>query len=90
MASPLEWLHVVALQTLWWLVQIEDFGQGVEACGHVLSVGQARAQGLLGIGHRQLLPTRAGAAYAVADVQLAATQFVDRLDQGRGSLRALR
>jgi hypothetical protein len=49
----------------------------------VLAVGQARAQRLLGIGHRQLLPARARAAHPVADGQLATTQLVDGFDQCR-------
>ncbi|MNP24049.1 hypothetical protein D3C76_1167850 [compost metagenome] len=47
----------------------------------MLTIGQACAQGLLGIGHRQLLPARARAAHPVTDGQFATTQLIDGRDQ---------
>ncbi|MCY1414599.1 hypothetical protein D9M71_300530 [compost metagenome] len=43
----------------------------------MLTVGQACAQRLLGVGHRQLLPARTGAAHSVADGQVTAAQGFD-------------
>ncbi|MNG19051.1 hypothetical protein D3C84_1031700 [compost metagenome] len=43
---------VVALHTLWWFVQVQHFCQCIETCRDVLTISQACAQRLLGIGDR--------------------------------------
>ncbi|MNJ11025.1 hypothetical protein D3C77_51920 [compost metagenome] len=68
---------VVTLQTLRGFIQGQHLGQGFEPRCHMQAIGQACTQRLLGVGHRQLLPARAGTAHAVADRQLAPTQGFD-------------
>ena len=41
------------------LIEFQRFGQRLEARRQMLTIGQPRAQGLLGVGQRQLLPARA-------------------------------
>ena len=76
---------IEALQALRRLRQVERLGKGFEACRHMLAVGQACAQGLFGVGHRQLLPAGAGTTHPVADLQFAASRFGDRRNQHRKS-----
>ncbi|MNL08578.1 hypothetical protein D3C87_1293050 [compost metagenome] len=74
---------VVALETLRRFIQLQHFRQRIEACRDVLTIRQARAQGLFGVGHRQLLPARSRTAHPVTDGQFATTQLVDGRDQCR-------
>jgi len=73
---------VIAFQALRYLIQAKHFGQGLEARGHVLAVGQASVECLFSVGHRQLLPACAGAAHPVADAQLTAAQALHGFGDG--------
>ncbi|MNO75440.1 hypothetical protein D3C76_664860 [compost metagenome] len=73
---------VVALQALRYFVQAKHLGQGLETGGHVLAIGQAGVEGLLGVGHCQLLPAGPGAAHPVGDGQLAAAQGLQGFTDG--------
>ena len=71
---------VIALQPLWDFVEFQYFGQGLKACRNMQTVCQAGNQRLLGIGDRQLLPSRPRATHPVADGQLSAPQLFDGVD----------
>ncbi len=80
---------VEAFQAHRWLVELQRFGQCVEACRQMLTIGQARAQRLFGVGQRQLLPACPRRAYPMGDGQLDATQLGDGIDQ-RGEILVYR